>query len=162
MAIDIINKQRLLKINRRTFSELARATQQSLAQIDHLHRADAQLSIVFVRDPKMRQLNRLYRGKDYATDVLSFQSGGEPHAAGDFVDENYLGDIVISTDTALRQAQAAGLSVEREIQELIIHGILHLNGYDHETDNGEMHRLELQLRKRLLKKSGVWSLESGV
>ncbi len=62
----------------------------------------------------------------------------------------YLGDIVISTDTALRQAEDAGHSLERELDELIIHGALHLCGYDHETDNGEMNRLELRLRRKLL------------
>jgi probable rRNA maturation factor len=62
----------------------------------------------------------------------------------------YIGDIIISTDTALRQAQDAGLSFEREVSELVIHGTLHLCRYDHETDRGEMNRLELKLRRKLL------------
>jgi probable rRNA maturation factor len=68
----------------------------------------------------------------------------------DFGEENYLGDIVIATDTALRQAEEAKQTFAREVQELVIHGLLHLCGYDHETDNGEMNRLELRLRKKLL------------
>ena len=62
-----------------------------------------------------------------------------------------LGDIVISTDAALRQANQTGYSLEREISELVLHGVLHLCGYDHEIDRGEMNRLELKLRRRLLR-----------
>ncbi len=108
------------------------------------------MTVVFVRDKKIRELNRRFRGKDYATDVLSFPAGDEQNEALNFREENYLGDIVISTDTAMRQAKEAEQSFEREIEELLIHGVLHLCGYNHETDDGEMNRLELRLRKRLL------------
>lgn len=105
---------------------------------------------MFVRDKKIRALNREFRGKDYATDVLSFPVFDGADETFDFGGEGNLGDIVISVDTALRQAREAGHSLGRETEELLLHGVLHLCGYDHETDQGEMNRLELRLRKRLL------------
>ena len=106
-------------------------------------RADSSLTVAFVRDRRIRELNRDFRGKDRATDVLSFP-------AGDGFGADFLGDIVISTDAAARQAKEAGHSLDREVDELVIHGVLHLCGYDHETDRGEMNRLELKLRRKLL------------
>jgi probable rRNA maturation factor len=163
VAIEILNKQRLVKVNRQGLVDLAgaaltlvcRQTGQAKmrgANPNMRPAADAEphITVVFVRDDKMRRLNREYRGKDYATDVLSFQTGGGADEAFAFGEENHLGDLVISVDTALRQAQEAKHSLEREVQELFLHGVLHLCGYDHETDNGEMNRLELKLRKRLL------------
>lgn len=160
MAIEVLNKQRFADINKSEIAELAGAT---LALVQkQMKRANAksgaqdgssgntQITVVFVRDKKIRALNRDYRGKDYATDVLSFQASDEQDAELEFGDANYIGDIVISTDTAMRQAEEAKQTFEREVQELVIHGVLHLCGYDHETDNGEMNRLELQLRKKLL------------
>ncbi len=94
----------------------------------------------------MRDLNRMWRGKRATTDVLSFpaeQAEFEKPAGLD------LGDIVISIEQAARQAKENGLSFENELAQLILHGLLHLSGYDHETDRGEMNRLELKLRKRL-------------
>jgi probable rRNA maturation factor len=87
----------------------------------------------------MRSLNRRYRGKDRSTDVLAF-----PAEAGGF-----LGDIVISVPYASRQAKRRREPASREIDRLLLHGLLHLSGYDHETDSGEMDALESQLRKRL-------------
>ena len=99
----------------------------------------------------MRKLNRDYRGIDKPTDVLSFAY----HEAEDSIAEQggpqHLGDMVISIETAERYADERGLSFEREIKHLVIHGTLHLAGYDHETDNGEMNRLERKLRKALLR-----------
>ena len=86
-------------------------------------------------------LNARYRGKDKATDVLSFP--GEGGALG-------LGDIVISVATAARNARAYGRSLPQELDVLALHGFLHVLGYDHETDDGTMDRLERRLRKRLL------------
>jgi probable rRNA maturation factor len=97
------------------------------------------LGVRFVGDRAMRLTNRQFRGKDKTTDVLSFP-GDE--------DEGYLGDILISVPTARRQAEAAGHGVDRELKTLLLHGILHCLGYDHETDQGEMERLERRLRKR--------------
>jgi len=91
-------------------------------------------------------LNRRFRGKNLATDVLSFPTGAEPF---EVEDGSHLGDVVISVEQAAAQAKANGLSFSSEIEQLILHGLLHLCGYDHETDNGEMNRLELKLGKQL-------------
>ncbi len=98
----------------------------------------------------MRRLNRDYRGIDRPTDVLSFAY----HEGVEIAVENetcHIGDVVISVDTASAAAREMGLSFEREIERLVIHGALHLAGYDHETDNGEMNRLERKLREKLLR-----------
>ena len=116
-----------------------------------LDRADAGLTLAFVRDEVIRSLNRKFRGKDSATDVLSFPSFDE-RAEDPAAEGGYLGDVVISTDTAVRQARESGHSFEREVSELLLHGILHLCGYDHESDKGEMNRLELSLRRKLIGK----------
>jgi probable rRNA maturation factor len=166
VAIEVLNKQRLVPIEVRRVADVASATlalvpmpapqakASSSAKSSASSQPEAlrasQLTVVFVRDKKMRQLNHDYRGKDYATDVLSFQASDERDQAFDWGEDDYLGDIVIATDTAMRQAKEAEHTFEREAQELVIHGILHLCGYDHETDNGEMNRLELSLRKKLL------------
>jgi probable rRNA maturation factor len=150
VAIEVFDKQKLVRIKKSAVADLAGATLALVKKQTSKPLADWQVSIVFVRDKKIRQLNRQYRGKDYATDVLSFQASDDAQDAFDFGEENYLGDIVIATDTALRQAEEAKQTFAREVQELVIHGLLHLCGYDHETDNGEMNRLELRLRKKLL------------
>ena len=93
--------------------------------------AEASLSVSFVRDPKIRELNREFRGKDKPTDVLSFPLY-EPGEVADAETERLLGDIVISVDTALRQAADYDATLDREVQRLLIHGILHLLGHDHE------------------------------
>ena len=151
MEIEVVNRQRRERIEREHLARLARATLESLGALTGVDYGEAQLTIAFVRDAKMRELNRDYRGKDYPTDVLSFGAHGEAKGAGGLAGEPYLGDVVISTDTAARQARAANLAFGREVEELVIHGVLHLCGYDHETDGGEMNRLEKRLRRRLLK-----------
>ena len=103
----------------------------------------ASLGIRFVSDEEMQQLNRQYRSLDATTDVLSFP--GEELADG-----RHLGDIVISVPTARRQAAAAGIEGDREIRSLLLHGVLHCLGHDHETDEGQMRRLEDRLRERWL------------
>lgn len=110
-------------------------------------------NVCFVSDEDIMRMNSVYRGKAMPTDVLSFpwegagESGPEEFAADEF--GNFLGDIVISVAAAARNAQAEGHSTEEEIRLLILHGVLHLLGYDHETDMGEMNSLELSLRARL-------------
>lgn len=96
-----------------------------LAAVDE---GDAALSLSLVRDPKIRALNRHYRGRDAATDVLSFPLGDSPHNGAL---ERLLGDVVISVDTARRQAAAYDAPLQREIYRLLIHGLLHLKGHDH-------------------------------
>ena len=121
--------------------------------------ARGEVAIALVSDQHIRKLNRQYRGKDYATDVLSFASdvrlrqgsGGQvrleaeaTHAA------TPLGDIVIATGVARRQAREAGHSYRTELRVLALHGFLHLLGYDHDDpdDRGRMARAEARLRRR--------------
>ena len=149
MAIEVVNRQRLARIDARRVARLADAT---LAEIG---RDGVSLAVAFVRDPVIRELNNKFRGNDRATDVLSFPAEGARESAGGvrFVGSSaseHVGDIVVSTDTALRQANEAGHSLAHEVDELVIHGVLHLSGYDHETDGGRMNRLELKLRRKLL------------
>jgi len=113
-------------------------------------RARGEVTIALVSDARVRALNRRYRGKDYATDVLSFpatESAMEREASA----ERYLGDIVIATGVARRQARDLGHSLAAELRILALHGLLHLLGYDHERDRGRMRTLE----QRLLRRSGV-------
>jgi probable rRNA maturation factor len=102
-----------------------------------------ELSVFFCGDDRMRSLNRRYRGKDRSTDVLAFPGTGRS-----------LGDIVISVPYANRQARRGGDLPPREIDRLMLHGYLHLLGYDHESDRGEMDALESRLRGRLGLNSG--------
>ena len=106
----------------------------------------AGVTVAFVSDRAMRELNRRWRGKRGTTDVLSFpwEQDEFEKAAG-----LSLGDVVISVEQAARQAAERGLEFEGEVAQLILHGLLHLCGYDHETDDGEMNALELKLRRRL-------------
>lgn len=100
-----------------------------------------EVSLVLAGDRLLRRLNHEYRGKDRPTDVLSFPGdGGE---AG-------LGDVVISVETAGRNARGLGCTLGQELDVLALHGFLHVLGYDHETDDGTMDRLEGRLRRRLL------------
>lgn len=142
--LELLNKQRLLPVDSLHLRQLARAV------LDRIGRETATATITFIRDRQMRQLNRDYRGQDNPTDVLSFayHEGADNFA---LADSDHLGDVVIAVETAQRYAQELGLTIAREFEYLVIHGILHLAGYDHETDNGEMTRLEKRLRKQLLK-----------
>jgi probable rRNA maturation factor len=105
------------------------------------------LGVRFTGDREMRRLNRTYRGRDAATDVISFPGGTTPEG-------RHLGDLVVAVPTARRQAAAAGHGVERELRALLLHGVLHCLGHDHETDDGAMERLERRLRRRWLDGGG--------
>ena len=146
MVIEVLNRQRLVRIDNPGIARLIEAT---LAAVG---REGANLTAVFVRDRAMRDLNYRFRDQHRATDVLSFPAQEENAGEGFSVTDEpeFLGDIVVSVDRAHVQAQDAGHSLERELKELVMHGTLHLCGYDHETDRGEMNRLELRLRKKLL------------
>ena len=112
----------------------------------HLLNLDgAELSILLVGDEEMRGINAEYRGKDRPTDVISFaMSDGEFPG----LNEDILGDVVISLDTAKRQAIERDVSITQEVNFLLIHGILHLNGYDHEKSEPE--RLKMEKKEREL------------
>ena len=133
--IEVVNRQRRLRIDTQAWSTFAT---KALGAIGN---SESSATIAFVSDRKIRELNRQFRGIDKATDVLSFPAGAS--------DALELGDIAISVDTAATQAKENGLKFEGEVAQLILHGLLHLSGYDHETDNGEMNRLELRLRRTL-------------
>jgi len=101
-------------------------------------RARGAVTVAIVPDARVRALNRRYRRKNAATDVLSFPSD----------ERGYLGDIVIAAGVARRQAAAAGHALPTELRVLALHGLLHLLGYDHETDDGQMSRVERRLRAK--------------
>ena len=104
----------------------------------------AELSVLLVADGEMRRLNRDWRGKDRPTDVLSFAQGEGAGGAP----EGLLGDVVISVDTARRQARTGRRPLGREAERLLVHGLLHLLGYDHERsvrDAAEMRQKEREL-----------------
>jgi probable rRNA maturation factor len=101
-------------------------------------RARGQITVALTSDARVRALNRQYRHKNAATDVLSFPAG----------EKGQLGDVVIAAGVAKRQARAAGHSLQTELRVLALHGLLHLLGYDHEQDDGQMHRLEQRLRRK--------------
>ena len=100
-------------------------------------------------DTELQRLNRNFRGKDYATDVLSFPSVGQAVRVRRAGSPQSLGDIAISHHRARSQARAFGHSSETEIRILMLHGVLHLLGMDHETDRGRMARAEKRWRARL-------------
>ena len=133
--IEVVNRQRRFKIDPKAWTTFAT---KALAAIGN---SESSATIAFVSDKRIRELNLQFRGVNKATDVLSFPEDGP--------DKLNLGDIAISTETAARQAKDNGLGFDNEIAQLILHGLLHLFGYDHETDNGEMNRLELKLRRHL-------------
>jgi probable rRNA maturation factor len=113
------------------------------------------VSVLLTSDERIRELNREFRGKNSPTDVLSFPAvvwefeGGHGHKT------KSAGDLAISLDTAGRQAESLGHSLATEVKVLILHGALHLAGFDHETDAGEMARKEVRLRRELGLPSGL-------
>lgn len=113
-----------------------------------LNLGDSQFSILLTNDRRIQLLNRRFRHKNQPTDVLSFPNDSSTPELQ--LDHPYLGDIIISVRTAHRQARLRGHSLEKELRTLIIHGVLHLLGYDHETDLGQMRRKELRLQRKLL------------
>ena len=131
--IEVVNRQRGKKVDNVVWALFAEKA------IDAIGKHGSSATIAFVSDKSIRKLNQQFRQIDKATDVLSFPAD----------EVTNLGDIAISLDRAAEQAKDNDLTLENEIAQLILHGLLHLSGYDHETDNGEMNRLELRLRKKL-------------
>lgn len=111
--------------------------------LDELAPEASSFTARFTSSREVREINRSFRDKDYATDVLSFPGDETPEGW-------HLGDVVIALPVARRQAAAAGHSLDRELRGLVLHGVLHCLGHDHETDDGEMERLEAKLQKRFL------------
>lgn len=107
------------------------------------------VSVVLTSDRAIRKLNRDFRGLDHATDVLSFPAAVLPdNVTAIHTQQISSGDLAISVDTAARQAKRLGHTLRTELKILLLHGLLHLAGHDHEADNGEMRSAEEQLRRR--------------
>ena len=131
--VEVVNRQRRLQLDTEAWSIFATRA------LNAIGKNESSATIAFVSDKRIRELNRQFRGIDKATDVLSFPAE----------EESNLGDVAVSVETAAAQARENGLTLDQEIAQLILHGLLHLSGYDHETDNGQMNRLELKLRRKL-------------
>jgi probable rRNA maturation factor len=108
-----------------------------------------EFSVLLTGDERLRTLNLQFRGQDKATDVLSFPTLPEAASGGQG------GDLAISLETALAQAAAYGHTLQMEVKILILHGLLHLAGYDHEHDQGQMRRRETRLRKQFALPAGL-------
>ena len=100
---------------------------------------EGDISVLLTTDRAIKNLNREFRGKKKATDVLSFPAG---------MDGSHAGDLAVSIETAARQAEEFGHSLQDEVRTLLLHGLLHLAGFDHERDAGQMARRERLLRER--------------
>ena len=120
----------------------ARTLARFLAEAQSAVRLRGQVTVLLTTDAAIRKLNRQFRGKDKATDVLSFPAEG-------IGAEKIAGDLAVSVPTARKQAIDQGHSLSTEIKVLILHGLLHLAGHDHESDNGKMARRERLLRAKL-------------
>lgn len=131
-SLVVINRQRRRRIQVRRLRDLVSRAGRAL-------RAHGELALLLAGDGTIRRLNQRYRGKDKPTDVLSFPGG-----------DGGLGDVVISVPAAERNARRLERSFADEMDVLVLHGFLHALGYDHETDDGTMDRLEKRLRRRLL------------
>jgi rRNA maturation RNase YbeY len=138
--IEVVNRQRKLSVDCERWQAFATKA------LKVLPTEATGATVAFVSDRAMRELNRLWRHKHGTTDVLSFPAEQDEFEK---VEGSRLGDVVISVEQAARQAKENGLSFDQEIAQLILHGLLHLCGYDHSTDHGEMDRLELRLRRKL-------------
>ena len=132
------------RFSRREIAEFARKVLLTLEKLNRIEREVTEASIALVDDETMAGLNRKFRKKNRTTDVLTFpadDSYADPTSKG-----RPLGDIVISLDQARRQAAEEKHSLATELRYLILHGVLHALGYDHETDSGEMNALEVEVR----------------
>ncbi len=136
------NAATLIRRQRRVQADWAEL--QSFLDLLRSRLAHLEYSVCVVSDRGIRRYNRRFRSRDEATDVLSFPAG--PGRKGP---SSYLGDIVISAETARANAQRYGVRLEEELKLLALHGVLHLLGHDHETDSGQMARQEQQWAARL-------------
>jgi probable rRNA maturation factor len=135
----IVNRQRRVPVAIRPLEEFSERVRRELR-----FPADS-VAIQLISDSAMARLNRTYRKKRGSTDVLSFPANGSRAKSN----QEYVGDIAISPETARRNAHLYERSLREELRVLVLHGMIHLAGYDHESDEGEMERLERRLRRRL-------------
>jgi len=135
----IVNRQRRVSVAIRPLQQFCERVRRELGF------PQDSVTIQLVSDQAMARLNLKFRSKLGPTDVLSFPVNGKKSASSG----GYMGDIAISMETARRNTRRFSRSLPEELRVLILHGMLHLAGYDHETDHGEMARLERRLRRRL-------------
>ena len=135
----ILNRQNRVRVALPPIEKFAQQVQREL----RLQTRD--IDICLVSDAEMARLNRTHQGKRAATDVLSFPAGNSALRGGG---KSLLGDIAIAPMVARRNAKRFGRTLTDELRILILHGVLHLMGYDHEADSGQMDRRERQLRRR--------------
>lgn len=142
----IVNRQRAVGVS-------AAQLQRFLARVQRtLRLPKGSVAVCLMEDREIARLNQKYRGKRGGTDVLSFPVNGsfEPGRNGKRTNRaGFLGDIAISPAAAKRNARDCGRPISDELRILILHGVLHLLGYDHETDSGQMERYEGRLRSKL-------------
>lgn len=143
----ILNRQRRVPLALRSLATFSERVQRELGF------PEDSVTICFVSDPAMARMNRKFREKHGPTDVLSFPArqsrSRQPGKRRETGANHYVGDIVISPETARRYARRRAHALSSELRVLILHGMIHLAGYDHETDDGEMMHLERRLRRRL-------------
>lgn len=147
----ILNQQKRVRVSVRSLEDFL---QQAMAM---LRLSSEAATVCLVSEPRIAQWNGAYRGKKKPTDVLSFptrdaKKSKRAHDGTSTFPTNsngYMGDIALAPEVARRNARAAGHTLEKEMRILTLHGLLHLMGYDHETDDGEMKRLEGRLRRKL-------------
>jgi probable rRNA maturation factor len=120
-----------------------------LNRVRHAVGLDGEVHVLLAGDATLRRLNRRFLGHDKPTDVLSFPAGATTVFFGDPGEPELAGDLAISLETAARQAARQGHSLQDEVRVLLLHGALHLAGFDHETDAGEMAAREADLRQEL-------------
>jgi len=150
----ILNRQHAVRVARRPLELFLARVRRELGI------GQADVTICFVSDAEIARMNQAFRKKKGPTDVLSFPAGDrpapisllprrKPGSGRRSKREDFLGDVAIAPATARRNAKKLGRTLPSELQILILHGVLHLLGYDHETDRGEMDRVEGRLRRRL-------------
>jgi probable rRNA maturation factor len=150
----ILNRQKTVRLSTRMLAGFLQKIQRELKL------ENVEVSIAFVTDEEIARWNESYRQEKGPTDVLSFPAAARPktqtpayvthkrkNAMG--VMEPFLGDIAIAPETARRYAKQKGRTLESELRVLMLHGVLHLMGYDHESDNDQMNRIEHRVRRRL-------------
>lgn len=146
MEVHVLNRQRTRRVGVAGLEAFVRRLAREVPP-----RRGKSLAVCLVSDRRMRELNRRFRRRHGTTDVLSFPAGEGPDPG----EEEYLGDVVISVERAAAQARELGHSLARELRFLAMHGYLHLLGYDHETDDGTMLRLQRRVARRLFESSDV-------
>ena len=150
----ILNRQKKVPLSTRPLAAFLRTIQRELK----LENTD--VSVAFVSDAEIARWNESYRRQKGPTDVLSFPASTRPKGQrvarktprsgkSSTASQEFVGDIAIAPETARRYAKENGRTLERELRILMLHGVLHLMGYDHESDNGQMNRIEQRLRRRL-------------